>query len=50
VRWLCKLFGKLWFVCRLVRLANVTNVGWQKNEKCAMGKIKNTEGLAKCVG
>jgi hypothetical protein len=39
-------------VCRIVWLANVPNVRLAKFElkKCAVGKIKNTEGAAMSVG
>ena len=52
VLWRNRLFWKLGFVCRYVRLANVPLVRLAKIElkKCAVGKIKNTEGSAMSVG
>ena len=43
-------FAKDWLVCRAK--PNVPFVRWQKIElkKCAVGKIKNTEGSAMSVG
>jgi hypothetical protein len=52
MRWQNCLVCKLGFVCQLVRFANVPMSGWQKlnYKKCAIGKIKNTEGSAMSVG
>jgi len=43
-------FAKRWLVCRAK--PNVPNVRLAKIElkKCAVGKIKNTEGSGGCVG
>jgi len=39
------LFGKFWSACRLVRLANVCNVGrLLKNKKCVSAKNKTLSG------